>query len=60
MEPRLYIQYCPAYHLVRPMAALPSRRGHSILQLWLLSYFPRLFSVVADWMSTILSNMMWP
>ena len=41
------------------MAALPTRCGHYILQLWflsfffLLSFFPRLISAVADWMSTI-------
>ena len=38
--------------------------GHCILQLWFLSssfffFFPRLFSAVADWMSTILPHMMW-
>ena len=41
--------------------------GHHIFVLWfllllLLSFypFPRLFSAVADWMSTILPHMMWP
>ena len=36
--------------------------GHYILQLWFLSsffFFPRLFSAVGDWMSTILPHMMW-
>ena len=43
------------------MAALHSRRGHYIFVLFLSSsFFPRLFSVVADWMSTILPLMMWP
>jgi len=47
------------------MAALRSKCGHYILQLWLLSsffvlFFPRLFSAVEDWMSTILPHMMWP
>jgi len=27
---------------------------------YLLSFFPRLFSAVADWMSTILAHMVWP
>jgi len=40
------------------MAALSSRCGHYILQLWLLSFFPRLFSAVGNWMSTILPYMM--
>ena len=37
------------------MAALRSRRGHYILQLWFLSFFffPRLFSAVGHWTSTI-------
>jgi len=44
------------------MAALHSRAGHYILPLWLLSsiFFPRLFSAITDWMSTILPHMMWP
>jgi len=47
------------FHLF--MAALHCTCGqHSILQLWfLLSFFPRLFSAVADWMSTILPHMIW-
>ena len=39
------------------MAALYNRAGHYIFALWfllLLSFFPRLISAVADWMSTIL------
>ena len=28
--------------------------------IYLTSFFPRLFSTVADWMSTILPHMMWP
>jgi len=43
------------------LAALRSRCEHYILQLWLLSsfffFFPRLFSAVGDWMSTILPYM---
>jgi len=27
---------------------------------FLLSFFPRLISAVADWMSTIFSHMVWP
>jgi len=42
----------------------PSKRaGRYILPLWFLSYifsfFPGLFSAVADWMSTTLPHMMW-
>jgi len=44
------------------MAALWNRTGHYIFALWFLSsiFFPRLISAVADWMSTILSLMVWP
>ena len=44
------------------MAALCNRACHYIFALWflLLSFFPRLISAVADWMSTILLHMMWP
>jgi len=44
------------------MAALHSRCGHYIFALWFLSssFFPRLISVVAEWMSTILLHMVWP
>jgi len=44
------------------MAALQSRCSHYILQLWFLlsfflsSFFARLFSAVADWMSTMLPH----
>jgi len=49
----------------RFMAALYSRCGHYILQLWLLTYlltffFSHLFSAVGDWMATIHPHMMWP
>ena len=42
----------------------PNRAGHHILQLWFLSsffffFYPRLFSAVADGMSTILPHMVW-
>jgi len=45
------------------MAALRSRCGHYIFALWSLllsSFFHRLISAVADWMSTILAHMVWP
>jgi len=47
------------------MAALRSTCGHYIFALWFLSssifvFFPRLISVVRDWMSTILPDMVWP
>jgi len=45
------------------MAALRSRCGHYIFALWfllLLSFFPRLTSAIADWMSAILPHMVWP
>ena len=46
------------------MAALWNRAGHYIFVLWFLlssifflSFFPRLFSAVADWMSIIFPHM---
>jgi len=43
------------------MAALHSRCGRYIFALSFLSiFFPRVISAVADWMSTILSHVMWP
>jgi len=47
------------------MAALRSRCGHYIFALWfllllLLSFFSRLISAVADWISPILPHMVWP
>ena len=46
------------------MAALRSRCGHYIFVLYSLfylsSFFRRLISAVADWMSTVLPNMVWP
>jgi len=43
------------------MAALWNRAGHYIFALWFLSssFFPRLISAVAEWMSTVLRHMMW-
>ena len=52
--------------IVLIMVALWNRAGHYIFALWflsmfyLLSFFPRLFSAAADWMSTILNlHMVW-
>ena len=50
------------------MTALWNTAGHYILVLWfhsfffllLSSFYPRLISAVADWMSTILLHMVWP
>jgi len=46
------------------MAALHSRCGHYIVVLFLsfffLVSFPRLISLVAGWMSTILAHKVWP
>jgi len=44
------------------MAALRSRCGHYIFALWFLlsSFFARLISAIADWMSTILPHMVSP
>ena len=43
------------------MATLWNRAGHYNFALWFLSFFafPRLFSAVGDWMSTILLHMVW-
>jgi len=52
--------------LICMVAALRNQCWHSILPLWFLLssfstfFFPRLFSAVADWMSTILRHTMWP
>jgi len=41
-----------------------NRADHYIFMLWfvllLSSFFPRLISAAADWMSAILPNMVWP
>jgi len=48
------------------MAAVCNKAGHYIFALWILSFsiylsfIPRLISVAADWMSTILRHMVWP
>jgi len=43
------------------MAALWNRADDYIFVLWFISiFFPRLFSAVGDWMSTILPHMVWP
>jgi len=50
--------------VIMAMAALCNRAGHYIFALWFpssffLSFFPRLISAAADWMSTILPHMVW-
>jgi len=43
------------------MVALWNRADHYIFALWFFFLsFPRLISAVADWMSAILANMVWP
>jgi len=48
------------------MVVLWNRANHYIFILWFLSssiypsFFPRLISAVADWMSAILQHMVWP
>jgi len=45
------------------MVALWNRAEHYIFILWfllLLSFFPRIISAVADWMSAIFAHMVWP
>jgi len=51
------------------MVTLCNRADHCIFILWFLilsiylnlsSFFPRLMSAVADWMSAILPHMVWP
>ena len=44
------------------MVALWNRADHYIFMLWfvLSSFFPRLISAAADWMSVILPHMVWP
>jgi len=52
---------CQNVHLF--MVALLNRADHYIIALWFfffLSFFPRLISDVADWMSAILPHMVWP
>ena len=48
------------------MVALCNRADHYIFMLWFVllllssSFFPRLISAAADWMSAILPHMVWP
>ena len=47
------------------MGALCNRAGHYIFALWFLSFFlssffPRLISAAADWMSATLRQVVWP
>jgi len=62
---RLTVQLVSAFqsHYAVFMVALWNRADHYIFILWFLlpsSFFPRLISAVADWMSVILPHMMWP
>jgi len=41
------------------MVAVCNRADHYIFALWFLPFFPRLISVVADWMSAVLPHMVW-
>jgi len=56
----------PVWYYALFMVALWNRADHYIFALWLLlsffslSFFPRLISAVADWMSAILPHMVWP
>jgi len=48
-------------HAYMFMVALWNRASHYVFIRWfLLSFFPRLISAVADWMSAILPHMVWP
>jgi len=54
--------YFISFHFI--MVALWNRADHYIFILWFLSifylsFFPRLISAAARWMSTILRRMMW-
>jgi len=46
--------------LVLIMVALWNRADRYIFALWLLLFFPRLISAVADWMCAIRPHMVWP
>jgi len=56
------------FKVVLIVAAVWNRAGHCILaccffllsSFFLSSFFPRLMSAAADWMSTILVHMVWP
>jgi len=54
--------YVCSYHVLLVIVALCNRADHYIFAPWFLSifFFPRLISVVGDWMSTILPQMVWP
>jgi len=54
--------FCRVRGMANRNLFLWNRAGHYIFVLWFLllsSFFPRLFSAVADWMSTILPHMPW-
>ena len=45
----------------QPDVCTKHKQGHYIFMLWFLSsmFFPRLISAAGDWMSIILSHMVW-
>ena len=56
----LSVSVVEQFHAV--LAALWHRADHYIFTLWFVlssSFFPRLISAVADWMSAILPHMVW-
>jgi len=53
----------PTFNFLWPPYEIGHRAGHYIFALWFLSsffFFSRLISAVAEWMSTILLDMVWP
>jgi len=63
-RPILFTHYI--YFFLLFVVALWNRADHYIFALWFLllssssSFFPRLVSAVADWMSAILPHVVWP
>jgi len=68
VAPLVPVQGLPSFFLVALvviMAAMRSRCGRYIYVcflsfFFLFSFFPRLISAVADWMSSIVPHMVWP
>ena len=63
----IFVRHVTCFSVI--MVALWNRADHYIFALWFLlllssvfylSFFPRLISAVADWMSAILPHMVWP
>ena len=46
--------------LIRLPASDRACYGRPVISIFLLFYFPRLISAVADWMSAILPHVVWP